>query len=551
MSEETGSPSRSEKRLQALYDECQGHVVQQLIGPFGLNQAMFEDRNGGNVTTLHNFSREDADYVATDADRVRHASAHTPYDKEVRSSFELKKKKDADAAGTTTFKVKRAAKIAAGVDEVTGKTFTMGADGTAVFADGKVSAPEADHIVPIKKVHENKKTHLGLVDVKDGKADASRAAVVVNDEANLALTNKSLNASKSAKDLDAWMQEKDVNGVTNAERFGVDEERAKALQEKAEAHMDQATDKALFDKQNKELLQTGGEQAARMGIKQAVGVLLVELVNGLFNELRELIRSGVELGVELLKDIGRRLKKLAVLLARKLPSALWQGVQGGLSGFVSNLVTFLLNNFVSTAKRFVTAIRESLLGLVKALKMIFFPPKEMTPDAARQKGMTMLAAVAVGVVALLMQESVTGFLMSIPPLTPFAEMVGSGLIAIVSGLLTAYIGYHIARLFDLAALREDQLDAAMESAVKQQELATALVANTAVSLQTLERNIQSIQLYQATGRSLAEAGALAVSSALIGDQTAALAALQVANAEACIQHTDRALARVDELLKPA
>lgn len=551
MKSETESPGRSEKRLQALYDECQSHVVQQLIGPFGLNQAMFEDRNGGNVTTLHNFSREDNDYVATDADQMRHASAHTPYDKKVRSSFELKKKEDADAAGTTTFQHKRDAKIAAGVDELTGKSFTMDANGTAVFADGKVVNPEADHIVPIKKIHENKKIHLALINVEDGKADTKRAAVVVNDEANLALTNKSLNASKGAKNYDEWMQEKDSNGVTKVEHFDVDAERAKALQERAEAHIEQVSNKALFEKQKKELLQTGGVQAARMGIKQALGILFVELVNGLFNDLRELIRSSVELGLELLKDIGRRLKKLAISLTRKLPSALWQGVQGGLSGFVSNLVTFLLNNFVSTAKRFVTAIRESLSDLVKALKMILFPPKEMAKDAALQKGMTMLAAVAVGVVALLMQESVNSFLLSIPPLAPFAEVVSSGLIAIVSGLLTAFIGYHVARLFDLAALREEHLDVAMGSAAKHQELATALAANTAVSLQALDRNMQSIQLYQAMGRSLAEAGSLAASSAFIGQETAGLAALQIANAEACIEYTDQALARVDQLLKPA
>ena len=163
----------------------------------------------------------------------------------------------------------------------------------------------------------------------------------------------------------------------------------------------------------------------------------------------------------------------------------------------------------------------------------------------------MLAAVAVGVVALLMQESVTGFLMSLPPLAPFAEMVGSGLIAIVSGLLTAFIGYHIARQFDLAALREEQLDAAIESAAKQQELATALTASTAVSLQALDRNIQSIQLYQTIGRSLAEASSLAASSASIGHKTAGMATLQVANAQACIQRTDQALARFDQLLKPA
>ena len=42
---------------------------------------------------------------------------------------------------------------------------------------------------------------------------------------------------------------------------------------------------------------------------------------------------------------------------------------------MSNLLTFLINNFLSTAKRFVTVIREGIIGLFRAFKMIFFPPK--------------------------------------------------------------------------------------------------------------------------------------------------------------------------------
>lgn len=47
-----------DERLQKLFSDCQQQVISQIIGPFGLSVAMFEDRNGGNVTTVHNFERE-------------------------------------------------------------------------------------------------------------------------------------------------------------------------------------------------------------------------------------------------------------------------------------------------------------------------------------------------------------------------------------------------------------------------------------------------------------------------------------------------------------
>ena len=43
-----------EQRLQELLNSCQQQVLQQVIGPFGLTPAMFEDKRGGNVTTQHN-----------------------------------------------------------------------------------------------------------------------------------------------------------------------------------------------------------------------------------------------------------------------------------------------------------------------------------------------------------------------------------------------------------------------------------------------------------------------------------------------------------------
>ena len=68
-------------RLEALFADCQKQVISQIIGPFGLSLAMFEDRSGGNVTTLHNFSRDDDGFIA-EKDKASHAQASKEYDRE-------------------------------------------------------------------------------------------------------------------------------------------------------------------------------------------------------------------------------------------------------------------------------------------------------------------------------------------------------------------------------------------------------------------------------------------------------------------------------------
>lgn len=81
-----------QQRLQKLFADCQQQVISQIIGPFGLSSAMFEDRNGGNVTTLHNFSREDADYIA-DKDKSSYEQSRKEYDRNDYSDPAFAKKK--------------------------------------------------------------------------------------------------------------------------------------------------------------------------------------------------------------------------------------------------------------------------------------------------------------------------------------------------------------------------------------------------------------------------------------------------------------------------
>lgn len=503
---------RKEQRLQQLFAECQQQVISQVIGPFGLSRAMFEDRNGGNVTTERNFSRENDDYVATADDRVLHKHAHTDYSPQVRADYEIDTQKKAERAGGKTWEQKRDAKIEHGKkDEYTNAAVT--ADGTTMVRDAATGEMvkrrvELDHITSIGETHANKKAQLGMGVVKDGQADVTRLREMVNHDDNLALTNQPANGSKKHQDLKKWSEAKRDDGTTNAEHFGLKSELVEPLYERSKEHIERQARNALFKKQGAEVLKTGASQAASMGLKQALGILLTELVNGIFNEVRTLLKSGVELGKTLFDEITERLARIGIAVAKKLPDALAQGLQGGVSGFMSNLTTFLINNFVSTAKRFVTIIRDQFLSLYKALKIMIFPPEHLTRQQAMQEGIKGLTTVLVISLGFLLEESVSVFMATVPFLKPFADMVTPVLVGIMTGLLSAFLAYQIDNLFE--RLFDDRserwIDHQLANVQIQQTLADELAHSAGIALDNVSRYAESIALYQAVGEHFGAAG---------------------------------------------
>lgn len=498
-----------EQRLQKLFDDCQQQVISQIIGPFGLSTAMFKDvdRNGGNVTTLHNFSRADDDYVATESDRELHTQSQKEYSVDVRSEYEVDTKAKAENSGGKTWDEKRTDKIKQGLDEYTGRS--VSSDGTIELKDGRTVRAELDHVVSVSEIHNDPKMHLALgkvtKDASTGKAqvDVSRIREVANSDENLALTNQPLNSSKSDEDLKAWAAKQRKDGTTNAEKFDVNEEMMQEKYDRAKKHIDRTADNALLKKQATELLQTGGKQAAMMGVRQALGLLLTELVNGLFNEFKVLIKQGVEAGKTLFEEIRQRLARVIESVVKKIPDAVGQMFQGGVSGFMSNLLTFLINNFLSTAKRFVTVIREGLLGLFRAFKMIFFPPKHMTGDQALQEGLKILTTVVVTSVGLLLNETVATFMATVPFLKPFADLITPVLIGIMTGLLSAFLAYQIDCMFDRMgpSFDEKMLDSLIANSKKHDEYAGALIESVNSGLRNIELYNQSIVSYQRVGES--------------------------------------------------
>lgn len=518
-----------EERLQKLFADCQQQVISQIIGPFGLSTAMFKDvdRNGGSVTTVHNFEGEDSSYVAQ--------KDQSTYEKS-RESYKENKKELGGVPGDIALKVE-----AGGVDGYTGKKLEI----NTTNSDRKFVS-DIDHVNSKKEIWGNKKAHLAF---ETGKG-LERMKKVVHSEENFVATDPSLNRSKGERSLDDFAQASD-GGITNAERFELDADRCAAAQQRADDHLNSSMNKALIQKQGMELLQTGGKQAAMMGVRQALGLLLTELVNGLFNEFKVLIKQGVEAGKTLFEEIRQRLARVIESVVKKVPAAVGQMFQGGISGFMSNLLTFLINNFLSTAKRFVTVIREGLLGLFRAFKMIFFPPKHMTGDQALQEGLKILTTVVVTAVGLLLNETVATFMATVPFLKPFADLITPVLIGIMTGLLSAFLAYQIDCLFDRYrhSLSEKFMDELLADAKRRDQFANELVTLSESSLGNIENYSKSITLYQSIGVTLGSAGLAASATLASLEKAVAETGEQVAKSFAMIDFINESQLEIEDFLE--
>ena len=264
-----------------------------------------------------------------------------------------------------------------------------------------------------------------------------------------------------------------------------------------------------------------------------------------------LIKQGVELGKTLFEEIRERLARVIESVVKKIPDAVGQMFQGGVSGFMSNLLTFLINNFLSTAKRFVTVIREGLLGLFRAFKMIFFPPKHMTGDQALQDGLKILTTVVISSVGLLLNETIATFMTTVPFLKPFADLITPVLIGIMTGLLSAFLAYQIDCLFDRYrnSLSEKLMDELVADAGRRDEFANELVILSETSLGNIENYSKSISFYQSIGVTLSAAGLTAAATLASLEQTVVETGDQVVKSLVMINYINESQSEIDDFLK--
>ncbi len=441
----------NDERFNQLINDCKKEVIRSIVTPFGLGRILSAyDKTGGNVTTIHNF---DKGIVATEEDEQRYNEYkkseekfnREPYDKAKVGSkigkFNENKKEEIYKSMKTGDKI---------IDGYTGKEL-----GEKTFDSiKKYDEIDLEHITSVKEVETDHRNHL----FASGKTAEERQNYRVNiatDDSNLTLTEGSLNRSKNDKDLKRWANSKISKdlakktgnpNMTNGEYYGLDKKRIEEEYNKSKNMIRREQLKNQVKKQGREVIVTGAKEAGKMGLQQAIGLIVTEFFTALFDEIIDVYKNGFDNGFddeEFLTILKERIIRIGKRVSARWKDALITFKDGAISGFISNLVTVAINTFVTTGKRIVRIIREGIFSLFKAVKILLFPPENMSFEDRMHEAKKLLATgliVSLGVIA---EEIIDKLIKGSVFLEPFSDTLNAIFVGTLTGLSISMVVYYI------------------------------------------------------------------------------------------------------------
>ena len=241
----------------------------------------------------------------------------------------------------------------------------------------------------------------------------------------------------------------------------MDRDKLMAADKAARKEIDISINKKYYKSQKfiKNTTITSLNEGGKMGLQQAVGVLMEEFVRAAFAEVKDAWRNGFKqkLDQSFWDAVRVRLERIAHRLAAKWQDAVQAFRDGAVSGFISNILTVSINCFLTTAAKWVRIIREGAMSLYRALKLLAFPPEGMTLEQAAHEASKLLVAGAVVGLGVLVAEGLSKVLAGASSgiLVPITEYSVSVIVGLVTGLTIACATYMLDQL-DLFGVNTDK-----------------------------------------------------------------------------------------------
>ncbi len=435
-------------RLEKLLNQTKKDILFSIAGPFGLGHVIAGyDKAGGNVDTIHNV-REGT--YATSQEQQAYESKGDYDSYEVHSDTKYKE----------VNKIHSEQQKSVGIKDV--------------YSDNIINLKDKrnlDHVISGKQTHDDRGRVLAEIDTKD----------LANTDTNLKSTSEILNKSKGAKSPEEFAtyletsssdrkdriqalknspnptekENKELKKLLTLDSANPDEIRKEGI--KAQEAQDIQINREYYfgTKFLKNSLGTSVTEGSKMGAQQAFGVLLVELFSSSFSEIKKAFNEGRE-GESLYNDIKIRLERIGSNLLDKWKDVI-KGFSGGfISGFISNLITTIINMITTTGKRLVRMIREGIFSLLKALKLMLFPPENISFREATHEAMKLFAAGGVIITGVALEELVEKILLNIPFLAPFAPMATAVIVGSLTAVAMALVTYLIDKLDILGVIKIEQ-----------------------------------------------------------------------------------------------
>ncbi|MBS9783261.1 MAG: hypothetical protein KGV46_01760 [Pasteurella sp.] len=456
----------NDERFNQLITDCKKDIINSIVTPFGLgNIVAAYDKVGGNVTTMHNFEKG---IVATDEDKQRYEEwqkvinpkesdfiLQTKNRKEKRVSPLLQARKVHDQK-KAEWKKRQYSNTAEGehiIDGYTNKELGTKQNNKIINDRGLKADIDAEHITPVAEIERNSKNHLYI----EGKSSSDRLenrADISSDESNLTLIDGGMNSSKGDKDLMQWesskvskqhAQETGNPNMTNAEYYDLDEPLAKEQYRQSKAEIRKNEIKNQIKKQGSEILNTGASEGGKMALQQALGLVITEFFTATFDEIIDIYKNGfyTEFNGKFFSVLKKRIKRIGARISAKWKDVIIAAKDGFISGFISNLVTVVINAFVTTGTRIVRIIREGIFSLFKAVKVLLFPPEGMSFEDRMHEAKKLIATGLIVSVGVIVEEYIDKLIRGTVILEPFTDILTTVLIGSITGLSITIVVYYL------------------------------------------------------------------------------------------------------------
>lgn len=459
------SETFSHERFEQLLSDSRREVLNAVLVPFGLGRVLAVcDKVGGNVDTIHNARQQ---VYATNealqqyADKPKYKSSKYHGDKRYTNKNAL------DTAAQAEGRLE---------DAYTGETMgnkkldprnldhTISAneidqDAGRILSglDGVPLANASSNLNPTKARFNNFKDKRQAEDVMAQLQEESpmRRARITELEAKPELT------FKERHELEFHVQKQTI--ADNPDRLLA---KDKVAREEYETKLRNAYHGSKTFRDN--VINTSIKEGGKMAFQQAFGLMLVEFFSATFDEMQDLYRKGA-MHDSWWPELRSRMERVATRVGKQWKNALAAGGTGFLAGILSNLVTILLNTLKTTGKRAIRMFREGFMSLLRALKVLAFPPGGMTLREGAHEALKVVCAGAVVIGGVALEEIIEKYILAIPGLGPLGSIVSAVIMGALTGLASTFIVYLVDRLdplgvnrrLELAALNK-QLDSELE-----------------------------------------------------------------------------------------
>lgn len=306
------------------------------------------------------------------------------------------------------------------------------------FKDINSHTTDVDHIVPLKKVHEQTKYNI-LLKESDIKA-------IGNLEDNYALTNSKLNRSKGDKTNSQYVEsnKNELSKETIATMKSKEKQANKAIKKEANKRVvnNLKNDPEMRNKAIKEVSKTSlkvGMDSAKAGVYTRMTILLIKTT---YFEVVDSFKNGITHDVNAsttLEALKIRVNRAVTYIITSLKDIMSGSFKDMIIETIKGFVKLIFDFFLGTIKMIGQIIVKGFGAIVQSIKLLVCPPEGMTLSQRMDAITKLLATTALGTLFVSANEKIS-------KLIPFADPINTIIMILLEGFAVAGVIYILDKL---------------------------------------------------------------------------------------------------------